>query len=85
MARISANGLEFEYDETGPKEGVPVVLIMGFGAQMTAWPDIFRLVQNKSKVWVWVFVANPCRRLKFQAPKFQFPIYNTFAWTLLFM
>lgn len=43
MARISANGLEFEYDETGPKEGMPVVLIMGFGAQMTAWPDIFRL------------------------------------------
>lgn len=42
MGRISANGLDFEYDVTGPDDGEPVVLIMGFGAQMTAWPDSFR-------------------------------------------
>ncbi len=42
MARIKANGIEFEYDEMGPKEGEPIVLVMGFGAQMTKWPDAFR-------------------------------------------
>jgi len=42
MARIKANGIEFEYDEIGPKEGEPIVLVMGFGAQMTKWPDAFR-------------------------------------------
>ncbi len=42
MARIKANGIEFEYDEIGPKQGEPLVLVMGFGAQMTKWPDAFR-------------------------------------------
>ena len=42
MPRIKANGIEFEYDETGPKDGIPVVLVMGFTAQMTKWPDAFR-------------------------------------------
>lgn len=42
MGRIQANGIEFEYDETGPKDGEPVVLVMGFTAQMTRWPDEFR-------------------------------------------
>ncbi|MEM7005500.1 MAG: alpha/beta hydrolase [Pseudomonadota bacterium] len=42
MPQISANGISFEYDEAGPADGEPVVLIMGFGAQMTFWPDAFR-------------------------------------------
>ncbi len=42
MARIEANGIELEYDEIGPENGEPVVLVMGFGAQMTKWPDAFR-------------------------------------------
>ncbi|MCF6328988.1 MAG: alpha/beta hydrolase, partial [Henriciella sp.] len=42
MARIKANGIELEYDEIGPEDGEPVVLVMGFGAQMTKWPDAFR-------------------------------------------
>ncbi|HTW35658.1 MAG TPA: alpha/beta hydrolase [Rhizomicrobium sp.] len=41
MAQIKANGIRLEYDERGPKDGVPILLIMGFGAQMTGWPDEF--------------------------------------------
>jgi len=39
MPQIKANGLSFEYDTFG-KAGDPAVLfIMGFAAQMTAWPE----------------------------------------------
>lgn len=36
---IAANGLEFCYEETGPADGEPLVLIMGLAAQMTLWPN----------------------------------------------
>jgi pimeloyl-ACP methyl ester carboxylesterase len=42
VVQIKANGINLEYDETGPKDGVPLLLIMGFGAQMTAWTPLFR-------------------------------------------
>ncbi|MEM9668326.1 MAG: alpha/beta hydrolase [Pseudomonadota bacterium] len=42
MPQIKANGISFEYDEIGPSDGDPVLLVMGFGAQMTFWPDSFR-------------------------------------------
>jgi pimeloyl-ACP methyl ester carboxylesterase len=41
MAQIKANGISLEYDERGPEDGVPILLIMGFGSQMTSWPDEF--------------------------------------------
>jgi pimeloyl-ACP methyl ester carboxylesterase len=41
MTQIRANGIVLEYDERGPKDGVPILLIMGFGSQMTSWPDEF--------------------------------------------
>jgi pimeloyl-ACP methyl ester carboxylesterase len=41
MAQIKANGVRLEYDEQGPKDGAPILLIMGFGAQMTNWPEEF--------------------------------------------
>ena len=40
--KIRANGIEIEYDESGPKDGPPVLMIMGFGSQMTSWPEEFR-------------------------------------------
>lgn len=40
MTRITANGIELEYDEAG--EGAPVLFINGFGSQMTSWPEEFR-------------------------------------------
>jgi pimeloyl-ACP methyl ester carboxylesterase len=42
MAQIRANGIILEYDETGPKDGIPLLLVMGFGAQMTSWTPVFR-------------------------------------------
>jgi len=39
--KIKANGIEIEYDEAGPKDGVPLLMIQGFGSQMTSWPDEF--------------------------------------------
>ena len=41
MGRVSANGLEFEYEEFGDPESPPLILIMGLSLQMTAWPMPF--------------------------------------------
>jgi pimeloyl-ACP methyl ester carboxylesterase len=41
MTQIRANGITLEYDEIGPKDGIPILLIMGFGSQMTSWPREF--------------------------------------------
>ncbi len=42
MVQIKANGINIEYDEIGPKDGIPILLIMGFGTQMTSWTPVFR-------------------------------------------
>ena len=39
MPRVAANGIEVCYEETGA--GVPLVLIMGIGAQLVTWDDAF--------------------------------------------
>ncbi|HWU25330.1 MAG TPA: alpha/beta hydrolase [Rhizomicrobium sp.] len=41
MPRIETNGVALEFDEMGPSDGPPILLIMGFGAQMTWWPGEF--------------------------------------------
>ena len=41
MARIRANGIDIEYETFGPEDGVPLLLIHGFGQQLIAWPDEF--------------------------------------------
>jgi pimeloyl-ACP methyl ester carboxylesterase len=52
MARAQANGIELEYDVTGPADGEPLLLIMGLGAQMTRWPSAFvaKLASNGLRV-----------------------------------
>ncbi len=42
MTKIRANGIELEYDEVGPRDGVPMLFINGFGTQSTGWPDEYR-------------------------------------------
>jgi pimeloyl-ACP methyl ester carboxylesterase len=37
--QIVANGLRIEVDDQGPVGGDPIVLIMGLGMQLTAWPQ----------------------------------------------
>ena len=42
--RVVANGIGIEVDDRGPPGGEPLLLIMGLGMQLTAWPDT--LVQD---------------------------------------
>ena len=39
MPKTIANGIEIHYEEQGDKTAPPMLLIMGFGAQLTLWPD----------------------------------------------
>ncbi|MEE2922316.1 MAG: alpha/beta hydrolase [Pseudomonadota bacterium] len=41
MPRISANGIEIEYAETGSPTDPLMLLVSGFSGQMTRWPDAF--------------------------------------------
>ncbi|MGI9328408.1 MAG: alpha/beta fold hydrolase [Pseudomonadales bacterium] len=41
MAQLSANGIQIEYDTFGEERDRPLLLIMGLGAQMTRWPELF--------------------------------------------
>ena len=39
MARAKANGIEIEYEVTGPEDGPAVLLINGLGTQLISWPE----------------------------------------------
>src|SRR5918998_3098540 len=39
MPRAQANGIELEYDTRGDPAAPPLLLVMGLGAQMTAWDE----------------------------------------------
>ena len=39
--QVSANGVLLEVDDRGPVDGQPLLLIMGLGMQLVAWPDGF--------------------------------------------
>ncbi len=49
---IRANGLDFVIDVQGPADGEPLLLIMGLGMQLTAWPEelVADLVQRGYRV-----------------------------------
>ncbi len=39
--KLAANGLEFDVEDAGPRDGPPVLLIMGLAMPAAAWPDTF--------------------------------------------
>ena len=39
MTAVRANGISIEYAETGPRNAPIILLIMGLGMQLVAWPD----------------------------------------------
>jgi len=39
--QLSANGITLEVEDHGPTSGEPLLLIMGLGMQLVAWPDGF--------------------------------------------
>jgi pimeloyl-ACP methyl ester carboxylesterase len=41
VRRISANGIEIAYETYGDPTDTPVLLVMGLGTQMIAWPEEF--------------------------------------------
>ncbi len=41
MTSVKANGITIEYAETGPRDAPVILLIMGLGLQLIAWPQSF--------------------------------------------
>ena len=41
MAAVEVNGLKIEYESLGKPSDPPIVLIMGLGMQLVAWPEAF--------------------------------------------
>ena len=41
MTAAHANGIAIEYEEIGPPDAPVILLIMGLGMQLVAWPDSF--------------------------------------------
>lgn len=41
MPKTAANGIEIEYEQFGPEQGTPLLLVMGLGAQMIQWDEDF--------------------------------------------
>jgi pimeloyl-ACP methyl ester carboxylesterase len=41
MTAVAANGITIEYESIGDPAAPPILLIMGLGTQMIAWPDAF--------------------------------------------
>jgi pimeloyl-ACP methyl ester carboxylesterase len=39
--KVQANGLALEVEDSGPRNGPPVLLVMGLGMQLIAWPEEF--------------------------------------------
>ena len=39
MATLRSNGIDIAYDTAGDPKATPLLLIMGLGMQLTAWPD----------------------------------------------
>jgi pimeloyl-ACP methyl ester carboxylesterase len=52
MAAVQANGITIEHDVHGPDDGEPLLLVMGLGGQLIAWPIEFvdALVQRGFRV-----------------------------------
>lgn len=41
MPKIHANGIDIEYESTGPENGPVILLVMGLAGQLTLWPEAF--------------------------------------------
>lgn len=52
MPILTANGIGIAYETAGDPKGVPVVLIMGLGMQLIAWPD--ELVEGLAELGFYV-------------------------------
>ena len=61
MARIFVNGMRFEVESRGEPAGPVVLLVMGLGMQLTAWPDeLVRVVPSPETIHI-VVCGDPNR------------------------
>lgn len=49
---VQANGIELAYETFGDPDATPMVMVMGLGTQMIAWPD--EMCENLAKAGYWV-------------------------------
>lgn len=47
VPKVKSNGIELYYEQNGPADAPAILLVMGLGAQMIAWPD--ELIQGLVK------------------------------------
>jgi pimeloyl-ACP methyl ester carboxylesterase len=40
LPQVRANGMNLEYEASGPPDGPPLLMIHGLGAQLTRWPQV---------------------------------------------
>jgi pimeloyl-ACP methyl ester carboxylesterase len=54
------NGIQICYRTTGNQDGIPILLIMGLGAQLTGWPEKFIEQLQQNGFWVVWFDNRDC-------------------------
>ncbi|MDX6266107.1 MAG: hypothetical protein QOD70_847 [Frankiales bacterium] len=52
VQKVDANGIELAYETFGDEDASPLVMVMGLGTQMIAWPD--ELCEDLAKAGHWV-------------------------------
>ena len=56
----TVNGIEICYRHTGNDDGVPLLLVMGLGAQLIGWPERFVDQLQQNGFWVILFDNRDC-------------------------
>ena len=56
----TVNGIEICYRHTGNDDGVPLLLVMGLGAQLIGWPERFVDQLQQNGFWVVLFDNRDC-------------------------
>ena len=54
------NGVKICYRHTGNDDGIPLLLVMGLGAQLIGWPERFVDQLQQSGFWVVLFDNRDC-------------------------
>jgi hypothetical protein len=69
MPTAAANGIEIAYDEVGDARSPVILLIMGLGTQLIAWPDDFcRMLAQRAFAWCALTTATSAFRQSLRRP-----------------
>jgi pimeloyl-ACP methyl ester carboxylesterase len=82
MPRAAANGIELEYDTFGDRADPPLLLVMGLGAQMTAWDErLCRLLADRGHFVVRFDNRDVGLSTKIEGPPVDFTASFAAAWS----